>query len=228
MNDKILEDNVIGDKEQNIQITDQKNEIVKTSNRSLNLSRRHARLALVQILYLVAIRGIHISKAIYELKNLIDDENHIANTMNTEVAQNFVDQSENYYSKNETLENEKAENDKTGNETLENNIGNEKIGKIHFIYNPNEEYFNKLLENLNDIYKNDEKISKLLPKDAYMNLLTMSIVRSACHEMDTGNIEYNIIVNEYVEITKSFFNSQKQVKFVNAVLDNFRKNNFGE
>lgn len=209
----------------------------KTSNRSLNLSRRYSRLALVQIMYLVAIRGIHISKAIEELKNLIDDENNIANSMISDaekisdVEQNPIDQGENYdSSKNDILGSDNPGDDMPGDDMAEEEEPQEsmKNEKKLLVYNTNEEYFNKLVENLTDIYKNDERISKFLPKDAYVNLLTMSIIRGACHEMDTDSVEYNVVVNEYVEIAKSFFNSQKQVKFVNAVLDNFRKNNFDE
>lgn len=79
------------------------------------------------------------------------------------------------------------------------------------------------LLNINDIVIYDEMISSTLINDITdLNIITLSIIRSATNEMKIADINSIIVINEYIEIAKSFFGNSKQIGFINGVLNKIK------
>lgn len=95
------------------------------------------------------------------------------------------------------------------------------------MFDPDIDYFMQNILEINDIHEYDDKIEKCIQSNPEsMDLVTFSILRSACHEIKTYKVHHKIIINEYIEISKSFFNNHRQISFINGVLHNiFAANN---
>jgi N utilization substance protein B len=77
----------------------------------------------------------------------------------------------------------------------------------------------------------DDKINKFLEKDFTidkMSKIILQILRIAIYEMKyLKNIPVKVIISEYTDIAASFEN-EKEVKFVNSILENIAKDIYPE
>lgn len=88
-------------------------------------------------------------------------------------------------------------------------------------------FLNNLISGLSiNITQNDEKISEFLTKTYNLeniDKVMLQIFRLAAFELNfMHNVPPKVVIDEYVDISASFF-EEKKVKFVNALLDNLAK-----
>jgi N utilization substance protein B len=81
---------------------------------------------------------------------------------------------------------------------------------------------------LNGVYENRDSINERIQQNVQSNfdrlpLILHEILEMAVYEMVYAHTPPPIAINEYVEITKDFFNEDEQA-FVNGVLDSIAKN----
>lgn len=95
-------------------------------------------------------------------------------------------------------------------------------------FSPDQSYFQKLIEaiplKIEDV---DTEIQKYLQDNWKMERLSAIIrplLRSACYElMFEPLVPTPVVLNEYIEVARNFLD-EREVKFVNGILDNIAKN----
>ncbi|MCY4186201.1 MAG: transcription antitermination factor NusB [Rhodobacteraceae bacterium] len=108
---------------------------------------------------------------------------------------------------------------------LENGFG-EMIDGVQ-LHSPNKNFFRTLLHSAVD---NQQKIDRLihskLPDNWTIDRIDptiRAIFRASCAEMILNKTPVKVIINEYVDITESFFPAGKESGFVNAIVENLVK-----
>ena len=105
---------------------------------------------------------------------------------------------------------------------VENGFGS-KIDEIH-LPPSNKSFFEDLLNSaVNNQQTIDRVIHSQLPTNWTIDRIDptiRAIFRSCCAEILIDTTPINVIINEYVEISKSFFSETKQIGFVNAIIEN--------
>ncbi|MES2607312.1 MAG: transcription antitermination factor NusB [Pseudomonadota bacterium] len=94
-------------------------------------------------------------------------------------------------------------------------------------FSPDQSYFQKLIEAIPlKITEIDEEIQKYLQENWKMDRLAAvvrSLLRSACYElMFEPLVPTPVVLNEYIEVAREFLD-EREVKFVNGILDNIAK-----
>lgn len=87
-------------------------------------------------------------------------------------------------------------------------------------------FFKQLVLKLNDSKTLDEQIEKSLRSGKtlkHLSVMELCILRVALIEMIYEKTDLPVIINEYVEIAKTFLDNSS-IKFINALLDNISKN----
>jgi len=87
-------------------------------------------------------------------------------------------------------------------------------------------FFKQLVLKLNDSKTLDEQIEKSLKSGKtlkHLSVMELCILRVALIEMIYEKTDLPVIINEYVEIAKTFLDNSS-IKFINALLDNISKN----
>ncbi|UFX98204.1 transcription antitermination protein NusB [Candidatus Gromoviella agglomerans] len=83
-----------------------------------------------------------------------------------------------------------------------------------------EKYFIKLVQSISDLQRFDNLISDKIERDAYrLDNVSLSILRAAIHEKYLIKVHSQVVISEYLEIAKSFFDESPKVKLINGVLD---------
>ena len=97
--------------------------------------------------------------------------------------------------------------------------------------NYDKKYFNDIIsyvESFKENYDSESYFSKFLSKKRpyeRLDLITKAILIVASSEiLNNKNININIIINDYIEISKSFL-EKPEVSMINAILDNINKSN---
>lgn len=94
---------------------------------------------------------------------------------------------------------------------------------------PDSSFFEDLVHSTTHLKEElDELITPFLAQNWRMERIASvlrHILRLATYELkNSKNIAESIILNEYIEITKDFFDHRNEVGFINGVLDNVAKN----
>ena len=94
-------------------------------------------------------------------------------------------------------------------------------------FSPDQSYFQKLMEAIPlKILEIDDEIQKYLQDNWKMERLAAvvrALLRSACYElMFEPLVPTPVVLNEYIEVARDFLD-EREVKFVNGILDNIAK-----
>jgi N utilization substance protein B len=85
-------------------------------------------------------------------------------------------------------------------------------------------YFGQFFaESSNDLRKFDNEIKSLLHSEMDLRRVSKSvlaIIRACAHEIHMSDLHIGILINEYVEISKAFFDEGNEVSFINGLLNN--------
>lgn len=74
-------------------------------------------------------------------------------------------------------------------------------------------------QNLNTVLDESWPIARIDP-------VLRALFRAACAEFLGGTTPSQVVINEYIEIARSFFDEGREIKFTNAVLDAIAKKTF--
>lgn len=115
----------------------------------------------------------------------------------------------------------------------QNEVGGEAVGEVGFDgkqlaeINEVKRYNKKLLEKiLTGLEGKREKIQELIEANLSdewrydrLDKLLVAILIAAISEILAGDLDKKIIISEYLSVTDSFYDSEKEMSFINAVLD---------